>query len=369
MRLVKLPAVSLFKPLENSFPSLARGQPALILAPMEGVTDAPMRALMTERGGFRYCVSEFLRVSSEVPPAKVFLGHVPELKKNCQTDAGCPVQIQILGGDPERMARAANLAYQIGARAIDINFGCPAPTVNRHDGGATLLKYPDRIFAIVKAVRDALPKEIPVSAKMRLGWDTQEPILLNAERAAEAGAAWITIHGRTKMQGYMPPAYWRPIGEVRKRVSIPIVANGDIWSFEDFLRCQEETGAEHFMLGRSALADPNLVYRISEALGSPVPHAPQAPLEIKPFGVNRAEWVPLLLRFIELSEPYTDHPRYLLARIKQWMRLVFVSRKIDWFDTLKRLESLDEVFALLEGRSAFASAEMIKGSECQTLSL
>src|SRR5262249_40055538 len=154
----------------QAFPGPIRGVPSLALAPMEGVTDAPMRALLSERGGFTYCVSEFLRVSRDVPPARVFHEFLPELRSGCRTPSGLPVHLQLLGGDSEKMAQSALLACQLGAGAIDINFGCPAPTVNRHDGGATLLKYPDRIREIVGAIRKAVPAEIPVSAKLRLGW-------------------------------------------------------------------------------------------------------------------------------------------------------------------------------------------------------
>src|SRR3954470_23925874 len=195
----------------SPFPAITRGRPALILAPMEGVTDAPMRALLSERGGFSFCVTEFLRVSQDVVPAKVFRASVPELLRNgCTTPSGLPVSVQLLGGDPGRLAESALVAVRAGALAIDLNFGCPAPTVNRHDGGATLLKHPQRIRAIVEAVRQALPPSIPVSAKLRLGWDSLDPVHENAEMAAQGGASWITIHARTKMQGYQPPVYWAP---------------------------------------------------------------------------------------------------------------------------------------------------------------
>src|SRR5207248_4045775 len=111
------------------------------------------------------------------------------------------------------------------------------------------------------------PKEGPVSAKLRLGWDDAEAIHDNAERAAEGGAAWLTIHGRTKTQGYRPPAYWLPIGAVRARLGIPIVANGEIWTVEDIRRCRDETGCQHFMLGRGALASPTLARAAARELG------------------------------------------------------------------------------------------------------
>src|SRR5689334_22064085 len=122
-------------------------KPAVVLAPMEGVTDAPMRALQGETGAFTYAVSEFLRVAHSVPSAAAVTRHVPELLTGGRTATGLPVQVQLLGGDPGRMAEAAAVAHEAGASAIDLNFGCPARTVNRHDGGAALLKDPPRVRA------------------------------------------------------------------------------------------------------------------------------------------------------------------------------------------------------------------------------
>src|SRR4051812_48770492 len=246
---------------------LSPAVPALILAPMEGVTDAPMRAVQGAAGAFTYAVSEFVRISHAVPPRSIFLRHVPELRRGAVTPNGLPVHVQLLGGDPARMAASAVVAHECGAKAIDINFGCPAPTVNRHDGGATLLKFPRRIREIVAAIRAAVPPEIPVSAKLRLGWDSVDAIYENVEMAAEGGASWVTIHGRTREQGYQPPALWHPIGIVRERLGIPVVANGDIWSVEEFHRCRAETGCVHFMLGRGAIANPALSHQIACELG------------------------------------------------------------------------------------------------------
>src|SRR5262245_59472132 len=122
---------------------------ALILAPMEGVTDAPMRALQGAAGAFTFAVSEFLRVSQSVPRPNAFHRHVPELRAGGRTPTGMPVQVQLLGGDAGRLADAAGAAHEAGATAVDLNFGCPAPTVNRHDGGATLLKDPRRVRDVV----------------------------------------------------------------------------------------------------------------------------------------------------------------------------------------------------------------------------
>jgi tRNA-dihydrouridine synthase C len=326
------------------FSWITADQPALVLAPMEGVTDAPMRTLLTERGGFSFCVSEFLRISQELLPHRVYTEHVPEAKNAWRTPSGIPVQIQLLGGHEERMALSAVRACELGAEAIDLNFGCPAPTVNRHDGGASLLRYPDRVRSIVAAVRQAVPKEIPVSAKLRLGWESMEDILVNAEQAALGGASWLTIHARTKMQGYTPPAYWKYIGEVKKRAEIPIVANGDIWTRDDFLRCQEETGCIHFMIGRSALANPTLAHEISSLLGI----SENAPNEVQPFTQDALNWEPILRRFSEICAPNTRGSEYTTRRIKQWLRMASLKNSLPWFEQIKRTQNLEELFSTLQ---------------------
>ena len=315
--------------------------PALILAPMDGVTDAAMRALQGEISPFTFAVSEFQRVAQNVPPAKVFYKHVPELCRGGFTPGGLPVQVQILGGDAGRMAEAAFIAYEAGAKAVDINFGCPAPTVNRHDGGATLLNHPRRIREIVAAVRAALPASVPVSAKLRLGWDSIEDIHENAEMAAQGGASWLTIHGRTRTARYLPPIYWEPIGKVRKDLQIPVVANGDIWDSEDFRRCRETTGCLHFMLGRGALANPPLVRQAAQELGL-IPHDTNAD-ENSP-----CDWAQNLTRFMEWIRYYDGiSPRFELARSKQWLKLASLYGAFQDFDRIKHAQSMEEIFAAL----------------------
>lgn len=306
------------------------GEFRVVLAPMEGVTDAPMRETLTDLGGFDFCVSEFLRVSQDPLPEWVIRREVPELDRpGAVTRAGVPVGVQLLGGDPGRLAESARRAIAAGARLVDLNFGCPAPTVNRHDGGATLLKHPARIREIVEAVRRAVPAEFPVSAKLRLGWDRLDAIHENAERAAEGGASWITIHGRTRVAGYVPPAYWLPIGEVRARLEpagIPVVANGEIWTTADFARCREETGCTAFMIGRGALADPWLARRMRGETGLP----DRARLPWAEFLAERAPWA-------------SDR------RLKQWLRQGKGAGTLsaEAWDRAKVGESRDAVLAAL----------------------
>ena len=318
-------------------PMLSFEKPALILAPMEGVTDAPMRAVQGESGAVTFGVSEFLRVAQLVPPKHVFLKHIPELKSGARTASGMPVQVQLLGGHAGRMAAAAVVACELGARAIDINFGCPAKTVNRHDGGATLLKFPLRIREIVAAVRAAVPGEIPVSAKLRLGWDTLDAIIENADMAAEGGASWLTIHGRTREAGYAPPIHWSPIGRVRERLNIPVVANGDIWTVADFHRCRDATGCRHFMLGRGALANPLLANQVAEELGLR-PREPALP----------TDWPSLLRRLIASSEVLGEaSPSRVLRRLKQWLSLASRFGSFRHFEKIKRVEDIGDLFRIL----------------------
>jgi tRNA-dihydrouridine synthase C len=308
---------------------------------MDGVTDSLMRQLLTRRMPFTYSVTEFVRVSNLAPPDHVFLRSIPELASTCHTPSGVRVGVQILGGDGDLMAESARRAASLGATVIDINFGCPAPTVNRHDGGATLLKFPHRLKEIVSKVRSAVPKEIPVSAKLRLGWEDPSDIHRNAENVAKGGASWITIHGRTKMQGYTPPAYWEPIGKVARSLDIPVVANGEIWTLDDLKRCQETTGCEHFMLGRGALADPALVSECATFLG--IAQSADANDKSRDF----VRWRSLILELASMSRTAAEADRRTLARVKQWLNYASHRRTIDWFDRVKRTKDSAELLRAL----------------------
>jgi tRNA-dihydrouridine synthase C len=304
---------------------------------MEGVTDAPMRAFLGEAGGLTFAVSEFVRVAHSVPSAAVFRRSVPEL----HTPARLPVAVQLLGGDPGRVAEAAVVAVRVGATAIDLNFGCPAPTVNRHDGGATLLKDPPRVRAVVAAVRAAVPRHIPVSAKLRLGWDDPDTIFRTGELAAEGGASWLTVHARTRVQGYAPPVDWTRIGRVRERLQLPVVANGDIWTVEGFRRCRDETGCRHYMLGRGAVADPGLPRRVAAELSLGAASDPTPP-----------DW-PALVRKLGAHTPgWNAHPARGVKRVKQWLRIAALCGTFHRFDAVKRAGTMGELLAALTAAPA-----------------
>ncbi len=339
---------------------------------MDGVTDAAMRAFQGRWGAFTYAVTEFLRVSETPIPGKVFRREVPELFTQAKTESGLPVQVQILGGDPERMAKSAVTAVKVGATAIDINFGCPAPTVNRNDGGASLLRYPCRIREIVRAIREAVPMEIPVSAKIRLGWDSIDPVFENAAMVQEGGASWITIHARTRVQSYKPPVFWAQVGKVRAQLAIPVIANGDIWTIEEFRRCREETGCDKFMIGRSALANPVLSWQIASELGLPTPERSSFQWEalFKEFLMDLHDQMSRkrsssgfrAQRRLETQGPLGHGGVGGLFRLKQWIKFANNHGDFPHFEALKLTQTLDEFFEVLareEGRIAQGPTETL----------
>ena len=281
----------------------------LLLAPMEGLLDFVLRDVLTRVGGVDRCVSEFIRVTDTLLPDRVFYRYLPELHNGGRTLAGTPVRAQLLGSDPVTMAdNAAHLAA-LGPEGIDLNFGCPAKVVNRHGGGAALLKEPDRIATLVAAVRRAVPAHLPVSAKMRLGFNDASLALECAQAMQAGGACEIVVHARTKLDGYRPPAYWEQIPAIRAAVSVPVVANGEIWTVQDAQRCREVSGCDALMLGRGMVADPGLAWAIRAADG-----AESVTVEWLDLLPHLADFWRLVCRDLE--------PRQRAGRLKQWLNLM-----------------------------------------------
>src|SRR5688572_10641047 len=175
----------------------------IYLAPMEGVVDHHLRRLYARIGGIDLCTTEFIRVTQTRLPEKVFRSFCPELHEPLVV----PVRIQLLGSDPAMLAWNAHRAAILGAVGIDLNFGCPAKTVNQNRGGACLLQEPELLYDIVHQVRQAVPAAVPVTAKMRLGYGARTGYVQNARALADAGSAELVVHGRSKADGYKPPAY------------------------------------------------------------------------------------------------------------------------------------------------------------------
>jgi len=277
---------------------------------MEGVVDPHIRELLSALGGIDQCVTEFVRISDQVLPAKVFRRLSPELHNGGVTRNGTRVVLQLLGSHPELMAANAAKAVKLGAPAIDLNFGCPAKTVNRNRGGAVLLDTPDEVHAIVKAVRDAVPDEIPVTAKMRLGNRDKSLAMDNAWAVNDAGADGLAVHARTKVEGYRPPAHWEWIARIREAINIPVTANGEVWTREDYQRCREVSGCDDVMIGRGLIAQPDLGRQIRA-------HQQGEPVQPMPWD----EVCELLLAYQTMLETHVA-PKYVHGRIKQWLHMM-----------------------------------------------
>lgn len=282
----------------------------ILLAPMEGLLDFTLRDILTRAGGIDRCVSEFIRVTGTLLPERVFTRIVPELLNGGRTQAGVPVHAQLLGSDPVCLGENAARLAALGPGGIDLNFGCPAKVVNRHGGGAALLQDPELLARIVAAVRRAVPPHVPVSAKMRLGFDDDARAVECAQAIAGGGAGELVVHARTKAQGYRPPAYWERIADIRAAIDIPVIANGEIWTVDDGLRCRAVSGCDALMLGRGAVADPGLARALAE-------HGREAAMGHA--GLAWPALLPLLREFWALVAVHIALPRHRAGRIKQWL--------------------------------------------------
>jgi tRNA-dihydrouridine synthase C len=300
---------------------------------MDGVLDHMMRTILTENGNYDLCVTEFIRIVDQLLPEKVFYRTCPELKSDGKTKSGTPVRVQLLGQDPDYMAVNALRAIELGSQGIDLNFGCPSPTVNKSKGGAVLLKEPDTIYKIIKSVRDAVPSENIVSAKIRLGYEDKSLALEVAHAVESAGADQLTVHARTKLEGYKPPAHWHWIGKIRAKIKIPVIANGEIWSLDDYNKCKTLSNCSDVMVGRGALAMPNLS-------------------QVLKFNAEPLDWQSindLLLKYTK-QEIYGDKNKYYPNRIKQWLRYLKIqySEADELFASIRRLKTSEEIIAIIK---------------------
>lgn len=307
----------------------------VILAPMQGVLDPFVRQLLTAVNDYDLCISEFVRVVDQKLPKKAFYRLCPELHNQGYTESGTPVRVQILGQHPEWLAENALLAVELGSHGVDLNCGCPSKTVNGSNGGASLLKDPDLIYRATKAMREAVPREQIVSVKVRLGWDSSEYCFEIADAVQQGGANELTVHGRTKADGYRAERIdWQKIGEIRERLHIPVIANGEIWDFHSAKNCVETTACQSLMIGRGALNVPNLSRVIK-------------------FNHTKMAWaevMQLLYRYVQM-ENKDDTGFYHVARIKQWLRYLDKEypQALELFDILKTEHGYAGLKAHIEG--------------------
>lgn len=238
----------------NYLPQNKDGCPRLLLAPMEGVGDECFRKAIATIGGFDEAVRDFLRVPMNA--------HVKSLAVRYISDeiAPIPLAAQLMGSDPLLMADMACEMQARGAPRIDLNCGCPSNTVTGRGAGSSLLKEPNHLHQVAKALVKAV--SIPVTAKLRSGFDDISLFRENLLAAQESGIHYLTLHPRTKADGYGPPARWDLIAEAKSLLKIPVVGNGDILTVDDALRMLRETGCDGLMIGRGSVINPFIFHEI-----------------------------------------------------------------------------------------------------------
>lgn len=252
------------------------------LAPMAGMTDTAFRRLIKRRGGCGLVVTEM--VSSE----GLVRGIDRTLEYAEYTEEERPVAIQIFGGDPAKMAAAAQIVQDMGADIVDVNMGCPVPKISKHDAGCSLMREPSHAAAIVRAMTRAV--RIPVTVKMRAGWNEAS---INApevaRRVEDAGAAAVAVHGRTAAQAYTGESDWRLIGEVAASVRIPVFGSGDCVDACQIVDRLREYGVSGVLVGRGALRNPWIFRHTLDAREGRTPRS-----------VTHAERGQFLLEYLDL---------------------------------------------------------------------
>jgi nifR3 family TIM-barrel protein len=240
--------------MSSLLPKDFKGCPYLLLAPMEGVGDRCFRVAMASIGGFDEAVTDFIRVPSNA--------HVESLAKKYEANETNPIPLaaQIMGSDPDLLAAMSKEMEKRKAPRIDLNCGCPSNTVTGRGAGSSLLKDPNFLYENAKAMVCSV--STPVTLKMRSGYSDTSLFKENVLAAQESGVRYITLHPRTKVDGYGPPAKWEYIGLAKSFAKIPVVGNGDILTVDDALSMLSKTGCDALMIGRGSVINPFIFQQI-----------------------------------------------------------------------------------------------------------
>lgn len=290
---------------------------------MEGLGDRPFRKAMASVGGFDEAVTEFIRVPKNA--------HIPSLARGYEADelGSIPLAAQIMGSEPELVAEMARELVRLGAKRIDLNCGCPSNTVVGKGAGSSLLKEPALLHEVAKSLVQST--EIPVTIKMRSGFEDTSLLKENLLAAQESGIRFLTLHPRTKVDGYGPPAKWELIALAKSILKIPVVGNGDILNAEDAHRMLRDTGCDALMIGRGSATNPFIFHEIKASFGG---------------DVYQSNWEKLnqfIDVFIENLSPESP-PRNRIGKLKQLLSFLFRKNEdlLALRPTILTFNSLDE---------------------------
>ena len=309
-----------------------------MLAPMEGVTNPTVRAVMAERGGVGIVCTEFVRVSrSPISPGT--------LRRAVVKAPGVPLSVQVMGRDADKMADAAAVVADAGADVVDVNLGCPTPRAVRKGVGAALLKDPELLFEVLSAMRARV--EGLFSAKIRAGFDDASHAVAIAEAVERAGADYIVVHPRRRADFYRGVADWRIVRALKERLSIPVVGNGDVWYAADALRLERETGCDGVMIGRPALRNPFIFRQIADLRAGREPERPSG--------------VALFEHLLTLSGRLEQRHAEPVGRIKEQLRWIgrALGDDLSFVHRAVRLTELGEILRLAERELATLPPERL----------
>ena len=299
----------------------------VILAPMSGVTDAPFRRLVKGLGS-GLVVSEMIASEAMIREIRT---EMRKMSTNCAEEY--PMAVQLAGCEPEVMAEAARLNVARGAAIIDINFGCPAKKVVNKLSGSAILRDERLAARLLEATVAAV--EVPVTLKMRTGWDERSRNAVRVAQIAEqCGIQMITVHGRTRCQFYKGSADWGFIRRVKEAVDVPVIANGDIRTAEDAERCLRESGADGIMVGRGAQGKPWIISQLNEYLES----------KLMPNDPTIGDQMTLLVRHYEdILSHYGRHQGTRIARKHLSWYSKGIENSADFRNKVNRMDDPDAV--------------------------
>ncbi|MED5463454.1 MAG: tRNA-dihydrouridine synthase family protein [Myxococcota bacterium] len=292
--------------LNQASSSVLQGLPfehPTLLAPMEGVTNAVIRTLLASYGGIGAVCTEFVRIGgSPISPRAI--------QREVIKTPGVPLSVQVMGNDRTKMAEAAGIVAAAGADVVDINLGCPTRRALKGGVGAAMLRDSQLLYDVLSSMR----KEVPgyLSAKMRAGVENTDSMVANAQAIEAAGADYLVVHPRRRVDQYKGVADWRIVKTLKETVQIPVVGNGDCWYAVDALRLEEETGCDGVMMGRSALRNPWIFQQIQALRAGEEPFNPGA-RDVLEYMTRAGE---------QYDRMFPDNPLKAAGRMKELVRYV-----------------------------------------------